>query len=52
MSKILDGWQEKNLKTAAEVEEYFKNPDNRLLSGTSKNADRLDFNLDDIFEKP
>ena len=23
MSKILDGWQEKNLKTAAEVEEYF-----------------------------
>ena len=52
MSKILEGWQEKDLKTAVEVEEYFKNPDNRLLAGSGKDSGRLDFDLDDIFEKP
>ena len=55
MAKILDGWLEKDLKTPEEVEAYFKNPENRLLNGTSGNAsksERLDFDLDDIFERP
>ena len=41
--------------TPEEVEAYFKNPENRLLNGTSGNAsksERLDFDLDDIFERP
>lgn len=55
MAKILDGWLEKDLKTPEEVEAYFKNPENRLLNGTNGNSsksERLDFDLDDIFERP
>ena len=51
MDKMLAGWQEKGLSTPGEVDEYFKNPDNRVLSGTVGN-DRLDFSLDEIFERP
>lgn len=51
MDKMLAGWQEKGLSTPGEVDEYFKNPDNRVLGGTVGN-DRLDFSLDDIFERP
>lgn len=51
MDKMLAGWQEKGLSTPMEVDEYFKNPENRVLSGTVGN-DRLDFSLDDIFERP
>ena len=51
MDKMLAGWQEKGLNTSMEVDEYFKNPDNRVLGGTVGN-DRLDFSLDDIFERP
>lgn len=51
MDKMLAGWQEKGLSTSGEVDAYFKNPDNRVLSGTVGN-DRLDFSLDDIFERP
>ena len=51
MDKMLAGWQEKGLSTPMEVDEYFKNPDNRLLSGEAS-ADRLDFSLDEIFERP
>jgi DNA replication protein DnaD len=51
MDKMLAGWQEKGLSTPGEVDEYFKNPDNRVLSGTVEN-DRLDFSLDEIFERP
>ena len=49
MSKILESWYEKGLKTPEEVDRFFANPDN-----TSKEpADgRLNFNLDDIFEQP
>lgn len=54
MSKIIDGWLEKDLKTSEEVEAYFKNPENRLLasSGASGKSERLDFDLEDIYEKP
>lgn len=51
MDKMLAGWQEKGLSTSGDVDEYFKNPDNRVLGGTVGN-DRLDFSLDDIFERP
>lgn len=51
MDKMLAGWQEKGLSTPMDVDEYFKNPDNLVLSGTVGN-DRLDFSLDDIFERP
>lgn len=51
MDKMLAGWQEKGLSTPMEVDEYFKNPDNRVLGGTVGN-DRLDFSLDEIFERP
>ena len=51
MDKMLAGWQEKGLSTPVEVDAYFKNPDNRVLSGTVGN-DRLDFSLDEIFERP
>lgn len=51
MDKMLSGWQEKGLSTPMEVDEYFKNPDNRVLSGAAS-ADRLDFSLDEIFERP
>ncbi|MGN1120803.1 MAG: DnaD domain protein [Eubacteriales bacterium] len=56
MAKILDGWQEKGLKSAAEVEKYFEDPANRAphtaSSGKGTSDGRLEFNLDDIFEKP
>lgn len=51
MDKMLAGWQEKGLSTPGEVDEYFKNPDNRVLSGAAS-SDRLDFSLDEIFERP
>lgn len=51
MDKMLAGWQEKGLSTPMEVDEYFKNPENRVLSGEAS-ADRLDFSLDEIFERP
>ena len=51
MDKMLAGWQEKGLSTPVEVDAYFKNPDNRVLGGTVGN-DRLDFSLDEIFERP
>ena len=51
MDKMLAGWQEKGLSTPVEVDEYFKNPENRVLGGTVGN-DRLDFSLDEIFERP
>ena len=51
MDKVLAGWKDKHLSTPAEVDAYFKNPDNRLFSGEAS-ADRLDFSLDEIFERP
>lgn len=51
MDKMLAGWQEKGLSTSGEVDAYFKNPDNRVLGDTVGN-DRLDFSLDEIFERP
>ena len=51
MDKMLAGWQEKHLSTPEEVDAYFKNPENRLLGGTASDG-RLDFELDEIFEKP
>ena len=51
MDKMLAGWQEKGLSTSGEVDAYFKNPENRVLSGAAS-ADRLDFSLDEIFERP
>ena len=50
MSKILESWYEKGLKTPEEVEEFFAGSKNKQ-SGTSSDG-RLEFNLDDIFEKP
>ena len=52
MSRILEGWLEKGLTTRAAVEEYFGNPDNRANGAPEKAGGRLEFNLDDIFEKP
>lgn len=51
MDKMLAGWQEKGLSTSGEVDAYFKNPENRLLGGAASDG-RLDFELDEIFEKP
>lgn len=51
MDKMLAGWQEKGLSTSGEVDAYFKNPANRLLGGAASDG-RLDFELDEIFEKP
>lgn len=51
MDKMLAGWQEKHLSTSGEVDAYFKNPENRLLGGAASDG-RLDFELDEIFEKP
>ena len=51
MDKMLAGWQEKHLSTPGEVDAYFKNPENRLLGGAASDG-RLDFELDEIFEKP
>lgn len=51
MDKMLAGWQEKGLSTSGEVDAYFKSPENRVLSGAAS-ADRLDFSLDEIFERP
>lgn len=51
MDKMLAGWQEKGLSTSGEVDAYFKNPANRLIGGAASDG-RLDFELDEIFEKP
>lgn len=51
MSKILEGWYEKGLKTPDEVEAFIKNQSSEK-SKKSGSGERLDFNLDDIFEKP
>lgn len=51
MDKMLAGWQEKHLSTPEDVDAYFKNPANRLLGGAASDG-RLDFELDEIFEKP
>ena len=48
MSKILEGWHEKGLKTPEEVDRFFANADN---SSSGETDGRLTFNLDDIFEK-
>ena len=49
MSKILESWHEKGLKTPEEVDKFFASADKPV----SEDADgRLTFNLDDIFEKP
>lgn len=50
MSKILETWQEKGFKTAAEVESAAKAPDG--APPTSSSGSRLDFDLNDFFEKP
>lgn len=50
MSKILESWYEKGLKTPEEVEEFFSSYKNKQ-DGASSDG-RLEFNLDDIFEKP
>lgn len=51
MDKMLAGWQDKHLSTPEDVDAYFKNPANRLLGGAASDG-RLDFELDEIFEKP
>lgn len=51
MDKMLAGWQDKHLSTPEDVDAYFKNPENRLLGGAASDG-RLDFELDEIFEKP
>lgn len=51
MSKILESWYQKGLKTVSEVEDFFKNQSSEKSTQTSSDG-RLDFNLDDIFEKP
>ena len=51
MSKILESWYDKGLKTPEEVEEYFKNTSDRKKKPTGGDG-RLDFDLDEIFEKP
>ena len=49
MSKILEGWHEKGLKSPEEVVAFYSNAENQA----KETADgRLTFNLDDIFEKP
>lgn len=52
MSKILEGWKEKGLGTAAEVEEYIKHPDKGAGLPSTSNDGRLDFDLNDFFERP
>jgi len=49
MSKILESWHEKGLKTPEEVDKFFSSADNAVHSDSDG---RLSFNLDDIFEKP
>lgn len=51
MDKMLAGWQDKHLSTPEDVDAYFKNPENRLLGGAASDG-RLDFELEEIFEKP
>lgn len=51
MDKMLAGWQDKHLSTPEDVDAYFKNPANRLIGGAASDG-RLDFELDEIFEKP
>lgn len=47
MSRILEGWHEKGLKTPSEVDEYFK-----TSASKKEQTDGLDFDMDDIFERP
>ncbi len=48
MSKILETWRDKGIKTAEDVETYASKPD-----GAQAPSDgRLDFDLNDFFEKP
>ncbi len=49
MSKILESWYEKGLKTPAEVDAFFTSSS---VNGKTDSDGRLGFNLDDIFEKP
>ncbi len=49
MSKILESWYEKGLKTPEEVDSFFASADKPEMVDTDG---RLTFNLDDIFEKP
>lgn len=51
MSKILESWHEKGLKTPQAVDEFFAHTASDSPNA-EKNDGRLDFNLDDIFEKP
>lgn len=51
MDKMLAGWQDKHLSTPEDVDAYFKNPANRLIGGAASDG-RLDFELEEIFEKP
>ena len=46
MSKILESWHEKGLKTPEDVDAYYKK--NR----ESESGGKLDFDLEDFFEKP
>lgn len=48
MSKILESWHEKGLKTPEEVDSFFASTDKPEAASDG----RLTFNLDDIFEKP
>jgi wyosine [tRNA(Phe)-imidazoG37] synthetase (radical SAM superfamily) len=49
MSKILESWYEKGLKTPEEVDRFFANSESKA---PEKDDGRLSFNLDDIFEMP
>lgn len=49
MSKILESWYQNGLKTPEQVEEFFKKGEKK---STGNKSGRLEFNLDDIFEKP
>ena len=49
MSKILEDWHEKGLKTPDEVDRFFANSESKA---PEKDDGRLSFNLDDIFEMP
>lgn len=51
MSKILESWYEKGLKTPSEVDSFFEKTQT-VTATPQKDDGRLDFNLDDIFEKP
>lgn len=49
MSKILESWSDKGLKTPAEVDAFFSSSS---VNGKTDSDGRRDFNLEDIFEKP